>query len=341
METEDDAAGPMTLCAKVCGVRELAMAILEHLACPSLGQLAGACRDLRALADEDSLWAALAERRWRLASVQRRATRPRGPAAARFDDCASTAAATQSFHSPFLHGARSWRQTYRQLHARLQTPRTPWTQRHHALFARGRGAGVDCFVCVNHTADCRTLGGGGGGAAAGGAGAGGAAVPGLPSGMPPQLRAHLERMLPQIQRVLQGAQNAAQNGGEFGPQVAAAAAAAAPAAASLAAALSANRAAMSANRDALDAAILADAAAVGAEQAAAAEPAPRRRGRRGAIDGGQPAAVADDAPAPAAARASRSRKRERPAPDAAGGGAGSDRQLRPRRRGGDGGGASA
>ena len=44
--------------------------------------------------------------------------------------------------------------------------------------------------------------------------------------------------------------------------------------------------ARSATRDALDAAILADAAAVGAEQAAAAEPAPRRRGRRGAIDGG-------------------------------------------------------
>ena len=154
METEDDAAAPMTLCAKVCGVRELAMAILEHLACPSLGQLAGACRDLRALANEDSLWAALAERRWRLASVQRRATRPRGPAAARFDDCASTAAAT---FAPLtvLHGARSWRQTYRQLRAAADAAHAV-DQRHHALFARGRGAGVDCFVCVNHTADCRT-----------------------------------------------------------------------------------------------------------------------------------------------------------------------------------------
>ena len=108
-------------------VAELASTILEHLNCGALGRLGIACSWLATMCADDTLWSDLCETRWRLSAVQRR-VRKSGESAddarRREADCA-TKRRDSSFHSPFLHGARSWRQTYQQPAKRLQVPPPP------------------------------------------------------------------------------------------------------------------------------------------------------------------------------------------------------------------------
>jgi len=74
-----------------------------------------------------------------------------------------TRAARRFSKKPRVHpkqcGANSWSAAYRELHRRNAPPRSWLTPRHAKVVARGRQGACSAWVLVQHTPDCRCVGG--------------------------------------------------------------------------------------------------------------------------------------------------------------------------------------